>query len=120
MSGLQRLERVVRISAIASLAAVFWLSLAPDPLPVAIRPIFSALSHVVMHFFLASFFLIGWSEQSRPTVIGLAIVAIGTELLQVIVPNRTVELLDLVGNLAGLGLGYAFFASLRRFVRTVV
>ena len=119
MSGLQYFERLVRLGAILCFLAVCWLSLAPDPLPVAVAPFISALSHVAMHFVLATLFLVGWPDEAKRVLAGLAGFAVIVEFLQRLVPSRTFDLLDMVGNLLGVAFGFLFFLAMLRFIRNL-
>ncbi len=111
-------DQTIKATAIATLLAVMWLSFSPDPLQgTKISPLMTSLAHVVMHFVLASVFLIAWRRRIGAVLVFLAAIAVIAELGQLLSPQRTVEMLDIIGNFVGFSLGYFFFTSLRQFAR---
>jgi hypothetical protein len=109
----KRLLQAVRAVCVLYWAGLTVLLLAPDPaalLGMERPPGTAKLRGVHLAFFLVLGVLIAASRWPPATrwMAGLTIgYAILTELLQGLVPNRTVELLDLAENLAGLALGAA-------------
>ncbi|MFH1923054.1 MAG: VanZ family protein [Planctomycetota bacterium] len=100
--------------------AVYWLVLsvlllAPDPMALfGIDQLPGPPGGRMVHFFLFTLlaFLV-WASRwpaRRRRIVGLLLVfAVVMELLQVFVPERTVEVLDLIENLLGVAAGTAIW-----------
>jgi hypothetical protein len=96
-----------------------FLLLAPDPLAVlGIRrlpgPPGGRGVHFLMFTLLALLVLASrWPIGRRLLVGGLVAFALGTELLQGLVPHRTVEMFDLAENVLGLAAGTSVWLMVR-------
>lgn len=110
---------LVRAACVVYWMLLSFLLLAPDPLAiVGIRrlpgPPGGRGIHFLLFTLLALFFLASrWPLRRKLVVGGLVAFALGTELLQGLVPHRTVEMFDLAENLLGLVAGTAAWMMVR-------
>ncbi|WP_424934469.1 VanZ family protein [Amaricoccus macauensis] len=119
MSGIRKAAKLARTCAVVSILLVAWASLMPDRQATEIEqlPVINALAHVIMHFIVTVCVMTGWHDRLSKALPLAALIAIGMEVGQIIVPGREFDMIELAGNLLGFGLGWAFFLSLRRFSR---
>lgn len=116
---IETIERVVRVVAILTFLALAWMCLGGETLLAASTPIYSFLVHLVMFFFLGSVSFLGWVEAASRVAIVMVALAVVFEMAQVVLPGRVFSMLDLAGNLIGVGLAWIFFRVLLSFKRTV-
>lgn len=106
----------VRLACLAYWALLSVLLLVPDPLALlGITRLPGPPTRKLEHFILFTLLTVLVHASRLPIGRGLLIVllvvyAIGIEGLQALVPQRTVELLDLLENLAGLAAGTAIWS----------
>ena len=117
--GIEIIERIVRVTAILVFLVLAWMCLGGETLLVAPTPISNFLVHLVMFFFLGSVSYVGWVEAASRVAVVMVVLAVVFEVAQVVLPGRTFAMLDLAGNLIGVGLAWAFFRVLLNFKRTI-
>lgn len=116
---IERIERIVRVSAILVLFVLAWMCLGGDTLVAAPTPLSSFLVHVLLFFFLGAVSYVGWVEAAPRVTLVVGGLAIAFEAVQVALPGRSFSVLDLVGNLAGVGIAWVFYRVLLKFKRTI-
>lgn len=119
MTGIEVIERIVRIAAVLTFIVLAWLCLGGENFFVRPIPISSFLIHLVMFFFFAAVSYVGWVDAASRVAIAMVILAVVLEVAQVVLPGRTFSTLDLAGNLIGVGLAWVFFRVLLNFKRTI-
>ena len=117
--AIEVIERIVRVVAVVMFLALAWLCLGGDTLVAAPTPIASALVHLVMFFFLGAVSYVGWAEAILRVALVMVALAVAFEIIQVVLPGRVFSLLDLAGNLIGVGLAWVFYKVLVSFKRTI-
>ncbi len=109
---------LLKVLCLAYFAGLLWLLLTSDPMgSLRSRPrlwevarMGAPAAHFVAFTFLALLALAPrWSVPRWAVVLWLVGCAVGTELLQGLVPQRTPELADCLLDLAGIALGVAIF-----------
>ncbi len=113
------IESVVRVFTIVVFLALVWVCLGGETVLVAPTPISSFLVHLVAFFFLGSACHLGWVEAAARVAVLMVILAVALEVVQIALPGRTFSVLDLAGNLIGVGLAWVFFRVLLNFKRTI-
>ncbi len=119
MSGIERVERWVRIGSVITVLFLLWLMQGGDNLISTPTPASGLLIHMLFFFFFTGACLLGWTRNARLIALGLLGIAVLVEVGQMLFPNRDFSSYDLVGNLLGVCLGCLFFVTLRRFSRTI-
>ena len=73
------------------------------------NPIGTTINHFIYYIYLSllGFFLYLKNENFKKLVYGLFFLSITLELLHFIIPNRSFELVDLVGNIFGVMVAYS-------------
>lgn len=117
--GIETVERIVRVMAGVVFMVLAWMCLGGETLLVAPTPISSFLVHLVIFFFLGAVSLVGWADAARRVAMLLVVLAVVFEAVQVALPGRVFSMLDLAGNLIGVGLALLFFWVLLNFRRTI-
>lgn len=117
--GIEVIERIVRFTSIVVFLALAWMCLGGETLLAAPTPFASFLVHLILFFFLGSVSYIGWAEAATRVAIVMFVLAIAFEFAQLFIPGRTFSMMDLVGNLIGVGLAWVFFRLLLNFRRTL-
>lgn len=117
--GIEIIERIVRVTAVVVFLALTWMCLGGETLFAAPTPISSFLVHLVLFFFLGSVSYVGWVEAASRVGVVMVVLAVVFEVAQVVLPGRTFSMLDLAGNLIGVGLAWVFFKVLLNFKRTI-
>ena len=98
---------ISKLIGIVAFVCVAWLSLAPTPLSNRdIQTFLYPYDHVVMHavFALVCFFV--WPVRHRRVFAVLLVIAVAFELIQIVLPERAFETLDLLSNIAGVSIGW--------------
>jgi len=119
MARIEFVERIVRIAAIMMFVILAWLCLGGENFFVKPIPISSFLAHLVMFLFFAVVSFAGWADAASRLAVIMVLLAVGLEVVQVFLPDRTFSMLDLAGNLIGVGLAWIFFKVLLNFKRTI-
>lgn len=103
-----------KLLSLVLLVLVIFLSLY-DAATLYIRVIFENdfLAHLTAFLILTVAVRMAW-DRSRLTAVALCLFAIGIEAAQILTPDREPSLLDVAGNLAGIGLGILVARVLRR------
>ena len=72
------------------------------------NPLGTAINHFIYYIYLSllGFFIYIKNENFKKLVYGLFFLSITLELLHFIIPNRSFELVDLVGNIFGVMVAY--------------
>lgn len=119
MSGIERVERGVRIGAGVTVIALLWLMQGGEELVSTPTPASGLLVHMLFFFFFTGACLLGWKGKARLIAIVLFGIAVLAEAGQMVFPNRDFSYYDLTGNVIGVLLGCLFFITLRRFSRRI-
>lgn len=99
----------------SALALVFWLCLAPTPLPSNdLQQILQPFDHVILYAALS--FVVYLCRPGRTIYITplLVTLAIGLESVQILLPARAYENLDLIANLGGIAIGSGIVWIIRK------
>ena len=72
------------------------------------NPFGTTINHFIYYFYLSllGFFIYLKNEYFKKLVYGLFFLSIALELLQFIIPNRSFQLVDLLGNIFGVMVAY--------------
>ena len=72
------------------------------------NPFGTTINHFIYYFYLSllGFFIYLKNENFKKLVYGLFFLSIALELLQFIIPNRSFQLVDLLGNIFGVMVAY--------------
>ena len=72
------------------------------------NPFGTTINHFIYYFYLSllGFFIYLKNENFKKLVYGLFFLSIALELLQFIIPNRSFQLADLLGNILGVMVAY--------------
>ena len=72
------------------------------------NPFGTTINHFIYYFYLSllGFFIYLKNENFKKLVYGLFFLSIALELLQFIIPNRSFQLADLLGNIFGVMVAY--------------
>jgi len=119
MVKIEIVERIVRVVAVVMLAVLAWVCLGGDSLLAVPTPITSFLVHLVAFFFLAAIAYVGWADHAPRMALIMIGLAVVLEVVQVMLPGRNFTILDLSGNLIGVGIAWVFFKVLLNFKRTI-
>lgn len=119
MSGIERVERLVRIGSVVTVLLLLWLMQGGEKLIATPTPASGLLVHMLFFFFFTGACLLGWTRNARMIALGLLGIAVIAEAGQMMFPNREFSYYDLAGNIVGVCLGCLFFITLRRFSRTI-
>jgi VanZ family protein len=110
---------MVRILAVLIFLILAWMCLGGETLVVVPSPVTGFLVHLVLFFFLGSAGYIGWVEAASRVSAVMVVLAIVFEVAQLVLPGRTFALLDLAGNLIGVGVAWIFYRVVLNFRRTI-
>ena len=117
--GATGLSRAICAAYLVALAVLLLTDL-PQRAAVAAPDLLGEIHRVSPVLHLLSFLLLSllalaarWPVPQWAVVLGIALFAAGTELLQVFVSHRTAELGDFLMNLAGIGAFAAIYAAYR-------
>jgi len=119
MSGIEVIERIVRVVAVLTFLALAWVCLGGESWFAVSTPISSFLMHLVIFFFLSAVSFVGWVDQATRMVILMVALAVILEVVQIALPGRNFSILDLAGNLIGVGVAWIFYRVLLNFKRTI-
>lgn len=119
MARIEIIERIIRVAAVVMFVVLTWVCLGGDSLLTVQTPIASFLVHLVVFFFLAAVAYVGWVEAASRVVIFMVVLAVVLEVVQIMLSGRNFTLLDLAGNLIGVGLAWVFFKMLLNFKRAI-
>lgn len=119
MSGIQLIERIVRIVAVLTFLILTWVCLGGESWFAVSTPFASFLMHLVIFFFLAAISFVGWVDMAPRMVIFMIALAVVLEIVQILLPGRNFSTMDLAGNMIGVALAWIFFRVLLNFKRTI-
>ena len=73
------------------------------------NPFGTTINHFIYYFYVAllGFFIYSKTENFKKLVYGLFFLSVILELLQFIIPNRSFEIGDLIGNILGVMVAYS-------------
>ena len=119
MTRTEAVERIIRVAAIATFLVIAWLCLGGESWFAVQTPIAGFLVHLIIFFFLAAVAYVGWASMASKIALGMLVLAVVLEVIQIVLPGRTFSTIDLAGNLIGVGLAWVFFRVLLNFNRTI-
>jgi len=105
----------VKLFGLFAFLMVAWFCLSPRPLPTHhVQRILDPFDHLILFgvFSLICFFV--WPNKTGFVLGLLLLIAIGMELVQMVLPRRSFEVSDLLTNIAGVSIGGVVYYFIKK------